>query len=133
MSKKIEIIIGEEKGIAELFEDKAPTIVEAVWNALPLEGIVNHANFSGEEMSIPTHELTKVKENVLYKTCPGDLGYGGGGMGGSILIYYGVLDVTLPGCVFGRVIENLEGIQKEGCRIWKERGRKMVLRKWRDD
>jgi len=128
LSKKIEIIVGEEKGIVELFEDKAPKITEAVWNALPLEGIVNHANFSGEEMSIPAPELTRVKENTGYETQPGDLGYVSG-RGNAIIIYYGVLSVISPGSVFGRVTGNLKGIQKEGRRIWKERGKKMVLRK----
>ena len=128
MGKKIEIIIGEEKGIAELFEEKAPKYVEALWNALPLDGIVSHANFSGEEMSIPTPELTRVKENIAYKTCPGDLGYGAG-KGSGLIVYYGNLSVTKPGCVFGRITSNLEGIQKEGRRVWKERGKKMVIRK----
>jgi hypothetical protein len=129
LSKKIEIIIGEEKGIAELFEDKSPKFVEALWNALPLEGIVSHANFSGEEMSIATPELTRIKENIVHKTCPGDLGYGAG-TGSGIIVYYGSLSVTKPGSVFGRITNNLEGIQKEGRRVWKERGKKMVIRKW---
>ena len=118
--KRIRVVIGGVEGVAELFEDAAPKTAKAVWDSLPLDGTLNHANFSGEEVSFPTYGLMWDKENQLYDTVPGDLGYFV--QGPAICIYYGKLRVISPGNVFGRIVESLPAIQEVARRSWKEAG-----------
>jgi hypothetical protein len=119
-AKRIRVMVGDAVGVAELFEDAAPKTAAAVWNALPLEGTLNHANFSGEEVSFPTYGVMWEKENQLYDTASGDLGYFV--QGPAICIYYGSLRVISPGNVFGRIVENLPAIQTLSRRSWRESG-----------
>jgi hypothetical protein len=119
MSKKrVKVYLGDQEGVAELFKDLAPKTAEAVWNGLPMDGTINHANFSGEEVSFPTYGVMWERENESYETQPGDLGYFV--QGPAICIYYGDLSVISPGNVFGRIVENLEGIQRVARSAWKE-------------
>jgi hypothetical protein len=128
--KRIRVVVGDQEGVAELFEDLAPKTAKAVWNALPLDGTLNHANFSGEEVSFPCYGLMWEKENQSYETKPGDLGYFV--QGPAICLYYGDLSVISPGNVFARVVENLKGIQKMARRVWKEAGLPMRLERMED-
>lgn len=118
--KRIRVVVGNVEGIAELFEAAAPKTVAGIWENLPLEGTLNHANFSGEEVSFPTFGVMWEKENQLYETEPGDLGYFV--QGPAICLYYGNLRVISPGNVFGRVVENLPAMQEVARRSWKETG-----------
>jgi hypothetical protein len=126
-NKRIRVIVGGVAGVAELFEDAAPKTVKAVWAALPLDGTLNHANFSGEEISFPTYGVMWEKENQLFTTEPGDLGYFV--QGPAICVYYGALRVISPGNVFGRVVENLPAIQEMARRSWREPGIPIRLEK----
>lgn len=68
----------DSPAIADLFEDEAPTICDAIWDILPYEGSVVHAMYSGEE--VPTfldldEPLELEPENVAYHFGPGDMGY----------------------------------------------------------
>jgi hypothetical protein len=121
------VTIGDEVGIAELFEDAAPKTVNAVWSALPIDGRLNHANFSGEEVTFPCYGLIWEKENQLHDTQPGDLGFFI--QGPAICIYYGALRVISPGNVFGRVVENVAGIQRVARQCWRESGVRVLLEK----
>ena len=124
---RVRVFLGDEVGFAELFPEQAPQTVKAVWDALPLDGTVNHAMFSGEEVTFPTYGLLWEREHQLYDTRPGDLGYFVESP--AICIYYGSLRVISPGNVFGRVVENLEGIQRMSRRCWKESGVRVRLEK----
>jgi hypothetical protein len=118
--RQLIIKVGSETGTVDLFEDVAPKTAAAVWNGLPMSGTLNHANFSGEEVSFPTLGLMWERENQLYDTKPGDLGYFV--TGPAICLYYGALRVLSPGNVFGRVVENLPRIQEMARRSWRETG-----------
>ncbi len=125
--RQIIVTLGGVEGIADMLYDVAPKTCAAVWNALPLTETINHANFSGEEVSCPTFGLMWERENQLYDNQPGDLGYFVGGP--AICIYYGALRVISPGNVFGRIVTNLPRIQEIAHRSWKEPGIRMDLRR----
>lgn len=127
MPKRIEVLVGDARGVATLFAEAAPQTAQAIWDALPLEGILQHANFSGEEASFPVRALLWERENQIYEVVPGDLGYFV--TGPAICLYYGSLHVISPGSVFGRVVENLPALQRTAKRTWKERGIRMALRR----
>jgi hypothetical protein len=127
MSLRMIVELGGVVGEAELFSDVAPKTCAAVWNALPMSETINHANFSGEEVSFPTLGLMWEKENQLFQCVPGDLGYFV--QGPAICIYYGALRVISPGNVFGRITGNLAAIQEMARRSWKEQGIRIALRR----
>ncbi|MHB8732988.1 MAG: cyclophilin-like fold protein [bacterium] len=118
MPRRVRVVLGGVAAVAELFEEAAPKTVDAVWSALPIDGTLNHANFSGEEISFPTYGLLWERENQLSQVQPGDLGYFVEGP--ALVIYYGAVRVISPGNVFGRIVENLTEIQKVGRACWKE-------------
>jgi hypothetical protein len=120
------VTLGGVEGIAEWFDDRAPKTCAAIRAALPLSGTINHANFSGEEVSFPTRGLLWERENQLMECQPGDLGYFV--QGPAICIYYGALRVISPGNVFGRITVNLPRIQEVARRSWKEPGIRIALR-----
>jgi hypothetical protein len=126
-SRRLIVELGGVIGEAILFAEAAPKTVAAVWNALPLTETINHANFSGEEVSFPTRGLLWERENQLFDCVPGDLGYFVQGC--AICMYYGPLRVISPGSVFGRVTENLPAIQDMARRSWREPGIRMTLRR----
>lgn len=128
--RQIIVTLGEAEGVADLFDDLAPKTCAAVWNGLPMTGTVNHANFSGEEVSFPTLGLMWEKEHQLLECEPGDLGYFV--QGPALCIYYGALRVISPGNVFGRVTTNLSQIQAVARRSWKEPGIKISMRRKED-
>jgi len=128
--KRMRVRLGDEVGIAELFEDKAPATVAAVWAGLPIDGTVNHANFSGEETTFPCYGLMWQRENEGHETQPGDLGYFV--TGPAICIYYGDQNVISPGNVFGRVVENLAGIQRVARASWKQQRVPVLLERMED-
>ena len=125
--RRIVVDLGGVTGAANLFADLAPKTCAAVWGALPLTETINHANFSGEEVSFPTRGLMWEKENQLYECQPGDLGYFV--QGPAICIYYGALRVISPGNVFGRITENLAAIQEMARRSWREPGIRICMRR----
>jgi hypothetical protein len=128
-ARQIIVTLGAVEGIAVLFDDLAPKTCAAVRAALPMTGTINHANFSGEEVSFPTSGLMWEREHQLIDCQPGDLGYFV--QGPAICIYYGALRVISPGNVFGRITGNLPRIQEVARRSWKEPGIPISMR-WKD-
>jgi hypothetical protein len=125
--RRLVVELGGVTGEAVLFEDQAPKTCAAVWDALPLGETINHANFSGEEVSFPSRGLLWERENQLFDCAPGDLGYFV--QGPAICVYYGALRVISPGNVFGRIVGNLAPIQEVARRSWRESGIRMTLRR----
>lgn len=58
----------------QLFEDKAPKICQAIWDALPLEGPVTNVNWSGNMLRLwVTIPEPPQPENVSQLQQPGDI------------------------------------------------------------
>lgn len=58
----------------QLFEDKAPKICQAIWDALPLEGPVTNVNWSGNMLRFwVTIPEPPQPENVSQLQQPGDI------------------------------------------------------------
>lgn len=125
--RQIIVTLGGVEGVADMFDDLAPKTCAAIWQALPVSETVNHANFSGEEISFPTFALMWEREHQLYDNQPGDLGYFV--QGPAICLDHGALRVISPGNVFGRIVTNLAAIQDIARRSWKEQGIRMALRR----
>jgi hypothetical protein len=116
--RQLKITIGDVVAIADLLEAEAPKTVAAVWANLPIDGLLNHANFSGEEATIACYGLMWEKENQQFDTQHGDLGYFV--QGPAICVYYGTMRVISPGNVFARIVTNLDAIKAVCKATWKD-------------
>jgi len=122
--KHIEIVLGSAKAEAELLEE-CPKISQAIWDALPLKGPVNHAKISNEELMymIP---LILMPENEVTETPPGTLAYWPTRQ--VLCIFYGKAVPAAPVSKFGRVTKNLEDLQREARKVWKRQGAVLEIR-----
>jgi hypothetical protein len=77
MPRQIEIIFVNRnvRGVATLLDDAAPRTCAAVWDALPLENVTNHARWAGREVYILVPPLASDPgdENSTVFPIPGDL------------------------------------------------------------
>ena len=65
MGRFIELEVGGIKSVAELLDDKAPFTCNALWDALPLDAIGNHAKFAGEEVFFIFSRSIERSQSVL--------------------------------------------------------------------
>ncbi len=129
-TRRLKVTIGDVVAVADLLEADAPKTAAAVWAHLPIDGFLNHANFSGEEATFPCYGMMWERENQLYDTQHGDLGYFV--QGPAICVYYGTMRVISPGNVFARIVTNLDAV-KAVCRsTWKDTGVPILIEKLED-
>ncbi|MGH9321785.1 MAG: DUF3830 family protein [Vicinamibacteria bacterium] len=121
---------------AELLEKEAPRTCRAIWEALPFEGELNHAMWSGPETYLPIDSSIRIEaEHQTIHPLPGEIGFYA--IDGGVLIdwpedmaelafFYGrgarpsMPDGPVAMNVFARIVENLEGFQNVCARIRKE-------------
>jgi len=77
---KLRISVPSEKFemTATLLEDEAPKTCKAIKSILPVEGPLNHAIQSGQDMNVHLKgpkQLKLERENLVYSTVPGDILY----------------------------------------------------------
>lgn len=119
--------------VATLWEDVAPRTCETIWDALPFEGKLNHAIWSGPETYLlidPSIRLAP--ENQATLTEVGDLGYYAAEGGriidwpedfAEIAFFYGrgarpsMPTGPVAMNLFGNIVENLEGFAQVCDRI----------------
>jgi hypothetical protein len=78
--RKLLFELGGTRAIAEMHDDVVPKTCDAVWRALPLEGMAIHANWSGREIMLHLHGdkiLRLPPEGPVRRgtTAPGDIVY----------------------------------------------------------
>ena len=153
MARQIEIFFTKRnvRGVVTLLDEEAPLTCDAVWNALPLEGDAYHARWAGREVYtlVPPLGADPGKENATIMPIGGDLLYfevdaasidipperRTGQPFIDIALFYGRSNFLLgpagymPGNLFGKVTENLEGLAEACESIWREGfvGERMVI------
>lgn len=78
MNRRIRLTFpeGAFSAVAALREDAAPRTCDAIWNALPITGVVHHAIYSGSEcVLILPKVLTPPSENATAEVRTGDIGF----------------------------------------------------------
>jgi hypothetical protein len=75
-----QISVEFEKGgkfVAALLDDEAPKTCKVVWDALPLECVAEHAQYSGQLMFwfTPTIRFDDLENPKLMGLCPGDIAF----------------------------------------------------------
>ena len=130
MPKQMRLVLPDADvvAMAELFETDAPRTSAAVWDALPLEGVLHHGIWSGPETYLLIDPSIRIPpENQTVQTQAGEIGYytqEGGRMVdwpddmAELAFFYG--RGARPGMptgpvavnLFARVTENLEGFAR---------------------
>ncbi|MGQ0569231.1 MAG: DUF3830 family protein [Armatimonadota bacterium] len=64
-----------ESVVAELLDDEAPSVCQAVWGALPLELDTVHGQYSGAEIFVLLDPVNTQHENLTQLPLPGELLY----------------------------------------------------------
>ncbi len=111
--RKIKILTAKQEFVAEL-TDKNPKTAEAVWKALPIDGL---ANVWGNEIYFETPVLTDL-ENSQQEVEIGDVAYWPPGK--AICIFFGRTPVSTsdkpkaysPVNVFAKLINGIESLKK---------------------
>jgi hypothetical protein len=122
--------------LAELLENEAPRTCRTIWEALPFEGELNHAMWSGPETYLPIDPRIRVApEHQTKSPLPGEIGFYA--IDGGVLVdwpkdmaevafFYGrgsrpsMPDGPVAMNIFARIVENLEAFQGVCARIMRE-------------
>ncbi|MGD2200547.1 MAG: DUF3830 family protein [Candidatus Bathyarchaeota archaeon] len=137
MSKRIKITIGGISFVARLLEDETPQTCMAFLEALPLEGDVIQARWSGEAVWFPMDKwgIEVPLENHTSHPSRGDLLYYPGGISEKeLLIPYGSALFSsrvgqLQGNHFASIVEGAEGLGEMGRRALWEGAQRIIIQK----
>lgn len=125
-AKKIVIQYGNERAVATLLWDEAPTICSKIWESLPLESQATLAKVCNHEI-IFMLPLVIERENLKPVTI-GDVGWWD--VRSAVNIWFadsgpaGPLGLT---ALFAKVTENLEGLARESMKVWTKPGVRVKL------
>jgi hypothetical protein len=128
MSKRVRVTIGGIPFVAELLVDLAPETCHAILRALPIEGRVIQARWSGEAAWLPMDEfgIEVPLENHTSHPSRGDLLYYSGGVSEKeMLIPYGSALFSsrvgqLQGNHFATIVEGAERLSEMGEKVLRE-------------
>lgn len=138
MSKRLLLRFPNENisSVAELWEREAPRTCETIWRALPFEGDLIHAMWSGPETYLPIDPSIRIEpEHQSMHPLPGEIGFyaiSGGRIIGwpedmaEVAFFYGrgarpsMPTGPVAMNLFARIVENLEGFSVVCARIHKE-------------
>ena len=135
MSRRLKINIGGIPFIAELLEDEAPETCKAMIAALPIEGRVIQARWSGEAAWLPMDEfgIEAPLENATSHPSKRDLLYYPGGISEKeMFIPYGSACFSsrvgqLQGNHFATIVEGAERLREMGRRVLWEGSQKIRI------
>jgi hypothetical protein len=114
VGKRFSIQVAGESVLAELLEDEAPGISHAFWDCLPLDSVMVHAKFAGQE-SIIMLPFFHGPENEFVDVKPGDIGYYPGRQ--TACLFYGPTQPFGAVSLYAQVVENLDGLARAGDRL----------------
>jgi hypothetical protein len=117
LGRKLEVTLGQECGVIEMLDDKAPRTCEYIWQNLPVTSFGTHAKFAGCELIIMVPYYLEADENPMESTI-GDVAYYPGRQ--TICIWYGPAAALGKAPTFGRVVEGIESLRRAGERILRE-------------
>jgi len=109
----------EAKVRVQLLEEKAPTICNFLWDALPYESVQAHALISGFMVFATSPVFTLARENVQLFTelAVGACAYGPGSQ--NVVVAYGPLTEPEGISVWGQVLEeDWPTLRRVGRRAW---------------
>jgi hypothetical protein len=135
MTRKLRLTIGDFTFIAELHVEEAPETCGAILAALPVEGRVIQARWSGEAVWFPMDDfgIEAPQENATIHPSQGDLLYYPGGISEKeMLIPYGSSIFGskvghLRGNHFATIVEGADGLREMGEKTLWEGAQRIVI------
>jgi len=98
---RFELTIGDHRVRAELLDDRAPRICQALRADLPVDSFAVHAKFAGEELIVML-PFVAADENPATSVAPGDIGYYPSRQ--TLCLFYGQIMPFASVTVFARVL-----------------------------
>jgi hypothetical protein len=146
VARRIELVLPKRRLVAEadLLDDEAPTICEALWQRLPLTAETIHAMVSGCELYIlfPWEGEAPPRENDTLATDAGDLFFyyspwysPGAASVGEIAIYYDRDavptggDGPMAGTLCATIVTNRRAFADACEAIWREGAETLIVRR----
>ncbi len=117
LARRFEVILGGERGVVEMLEDKAPRTCEYVWQNLPVESFSIHAKFAGAELIVMVPYYLDTEEN-MQESVLGDVAYYPGRQ--TICMWYDAAAALGKAPTFGRIVEGIDALARAGARILQE-------------
>lgn len=114
MSRKFEVVLGGERGVVEMLDDKAPRTCEYFWQNLPVESFCIHAKFAGSELIVMVPYYLDTDEN-MHESVVGDVAYYPGRQ--TLCMWYGPAAALGKAPTFGRIVEGLDNLARAGSTI----------------
>lgn len=124
MPKELKMRVGNEVAKMVLFDDEAPETCKKILASLPLKGNLIHAKIAGKEFFFKAPFFCD-PENQVKSHEAGNVAYYDGA--NSICVFYEYVPGIGTVNLFGKITENLEGIQKEGEKGWKKQGAEIEI------
>ncbi len=119
MDTRIRMRVENEEAVITLYREQAPTMCRKILSVLPLKTILLHAKFAGPEIMLRA-PLFCDGENMTTKQDAGNVCYNDSSQ--TICIFYEDVPGMGPCTLFGKITENIEGIQRAGRKGWKRQG-----------
>ncbi len=102
MARAFEIVVGNERVVCDLLEDRAPRVTAAFLRSLPVDSFSVHAKFAGDELILMVPFFAD-PENEIFWVRPGDVGYYPGRQ--TICLFYGPTEPFGQVSLFARARE----------------------------
>jgi hypothetical protein len=112
---QIRIDVDDRYCTIDLLTAEAPETVKGLLEMLPLDTVITHAKFAGEEMILMLPRLLE-RENMVSSVARGDVCYYPDRQ--TICIFYGDIVPFGAAGLFGRVSKD-DGLLKSGGDIWR--------------
>ena len=129
--KKLGIKIGKETVVAALNEVEAPNTCAAFWKLLPLKVPAIHSKVCKFEFMIPTPLICDFEPENMKLPYGGEVAYHP--VRSSIDLFYDKIRPMTPTSIIGEIVENREGLRREGIKLWKNPGVQIQFYKFKED
>jgi hypothetical protein len=125
--KSLGINIGQETAVASLREDLAPNTCRALWELLPLELPAVHSKVCKFEIMIPTPLICHFEPENMKLPYGSEVAYHP--TRSSIDLFYEKIRPMTPTSIIGEIVENRDGLRREGIKLWRKPGVRLRLYK----
>jgi hypothetical protein len=112
---RIKIAIGDKTCTIDLLDKEAPQATAGLRKLLPLETVLGHAKFAGEELIFMVPEMFE-RENIVGSVSPGDVAYYPDRQ--TICIFYGGIVPFAKVALVGKVTQGLDVLRAVGPSVW---------------
>jgi hypothetical protein len=130
MNREVVLEVGREEAVARLLEEKAPKTCDLIWKNLPLEGPAIHAKIAGPEFWFMVPLFQDEIENPAKEQEAGNICFWS--IRQTIPIFYERVSGIGLVNLWAKITENLEGIRREGRKIWIKQGLRVRINKRKD-